>query len=125
MTQQLKYFSLREFKCRCGRKECDAVPVEEELLRLLEFLRHDWGHPLIVTSGVRCSFWNDKVGGALKSQHVLGKAADLKIKNRNEGKALMALAKRVGFRGIGLAENFLHVDIRDGAPRFWEYPPRG
>lgn len=124
MTEKTKYFKPAEFKCRCNRPECDAPAVSEFLVQKLDLLREHWGKPLRVTSGVRCKHWNEKVGGAPKSQHVLGLAADLAVGNRKEALELMKLARKLGFIGIGVAEKFVHVDMRSGIARSWEYPAR-
>lgn len=50
------------------RKLCEDV---------LQPIRDSWGKPIIVSSGFRCKKLNEKVNGATKSQHLLGKAADI------------------------------------------------
>lgn len=124
----MSFFSPIEFKCRCGRPagsgegQCDAPPVKLELTAKLNALRALWGKPLIITSGVRCAYWNEKVGGVPTSYHLTGHAADIKIDSFVSGESLKALARKVGFGGIGLAEKFLHVDI--GPVREWSYPAK-
>ena len=116
----MTHFNINEFACRCGRSTCDAVPMQEPFLAKLEALRVLWGRPLVVTSGRRCAWWNDSVGGAAKSQHLLGNAADLLVSGKKEAKALEELAEKVGLGGIGVASGFIHVD--DGPPgRRWTY----
>jgi hypothetical protein len=44
---------------------------------ILDPLREAWGSPIRVTSGYRCYTLNQLVGGAKKSQHLSGKAADI------------------------------------------------
>lgn len=69
-----QFFSLSEFRCRC----CGEVQISAALVAYLETLRWAWGAPLIVTSGYRCPAHNAEVGGAAKSRHLLGCAADIK-----------------------------------------------
>ena len=45
---------------------------------ILEPLRIEIGKPIGISSGYRCAKLNRAIGGAKKSQHVLGQAADLK-----------------------------------------------
>lgn len=119
-----RFFRATEFRCRCRRLDCDAPAVEPGFVGKLEALRETWGRPLRVTSGVRCSYWNDKVHGSPKSQHLLGNAVDFYVEDRNEALALAALAVKTGLGGIGVASTFIHLD--DGAPgRRWEYDSSG
>lgn len=115
----MAYFKPSEFKCRCKRAECDAPEMDGAFLRLLEDLREKWGRPLVVTSGLRCAWHNERIGGAPKSFHMRGKAADLKVANLNEARALHALAESLGFGGIEIGRGFIHVDT--GPKREWKY----
>ena len=54
-----------------------------ELMNFLDGLRIAWGTPIIVTSGYRSHYLNQKVGGSPTSVHKRGWAADLKPKNGN------------------------------------------
>lgn len=114
---EMIYFRLEEFDCRCGRPDCDAEPLDALFLAKLNTLRELWGRPLLVTSGRRCKFWNAHVGGAVGSQHVLGKAADLRVESRVEADLLAELASKVGFGGIGIYATWVHVDV--GPRRRW------
>lgn len=55
--------------------------VKENLRKLcinvLQPLRDKLGKPIHVSSGYRCKRLNKAIGGAVKSQHIEGKAADL------------------------------------------------
>lgn len=96
-----------------------------ELVAKLEELRALWGGKIWIISGNRCPEHNKKVGGTGGSQHLWGRAADLKVENANEAKALAALAERVGFKGIGVGKRRLHVDVRSGKRARWEYNDDG
>lgn len=64
-------------------------------LQVLEPARNEIGHPLIVTSGYRCKALNKAVGGVAGSYHVMGMAADLRIRDEEEGRRLVdALQKQ-------------------------------
>lgn len=115
----MAHFKAREFACRCGREDCNAPAMDPGFVEKLEMLREKWGRPLIVTSGVRCEFWNAKIGGAPKSQHKLGRAADLRVADRNEALSLHALAETLGFGGVEIGKGFIHVDT--GPKRHWTY----
>jgi uncharacterized protein YcbK (DUF882 family) len=45
---------------------------------LLDRIRTDFGHPITVTSGMRCKAHNKVIGGAKNSYHMKGLAVDLK-----------------------------------------------
>ena len=106
-------FNLTEFACR----HCGAVKIDPALVTRLQQLRDRVGRPIIITSGYRCEAHNRAVGGATDSQHLLGKAADIQV----EGMApdtLAAHAEAIGFGGIGIYSNFVHVDTRAGRVRW-------
>lgn len=115
-----KYFSASELKCRCRRKECDALPFDKNFLEILDKIREEYAKPLIVTSASRCGFWNDRVNGSPKSQHLLSKAIDLLVEN-NDIKRFLEICKNNGIKGIGIGNGWLHIDIREGPNATWFY----
>ncbi len=60
--------------CRCM---CGLMLKTEFLMTMLQ-IQVDYGKPITVVSGARCADHNKKVGGALKSAHVEGRAVDVK-----------------------------------------------
>ena len=113
------HFTRAEFKCRCRRPECDAKPVDRTFLAKLELLRIEWGGALVPTSGQRCPFYNVRVGGSPRSQHMLGKAADFWLPAADVP-TFVALAEKLAFGGIGKGLHLVHIDGRQGKTR-WEY----
>ena len=108
-----RHFTSEEFRCR----HCGAVEVDAELVRRLELLRALVGRPLRIVSGFRCPTHNAAVGGARRSSHLAGEAADIE-----PGYATPAQARSVGFRGIGSRGAWaVHVDVRSGAVAAWTY----
>lgn len=101
------HFSAREFADRVT----GAVYVEQPLLDALERLRAICGgRPLRIVSGYRSPATNRAVGGASRSQHMYGRAADIPY-----GYATVDQARRAGFTGIGSKGNYAtHVDVRPG-----------
>jgi len=112
-------FSRVEFECRCSNCNFDTVDVDT--LALLEKIR-EWAMvPVIINSACRCATWNEMVGGAKTSQHVYGRAVDIRI----EGKTPDEVAKFVesimpdsGGIGIYPDQNFTHIDTRTGKGRW-------
>ncbi|MHB9131171.1 MAG: YcbK family protein [Armatimonadota bacterium] len=111
-------FSKAEFACKC----CGQVHVEAKLVAGLQALRERIGKPIHINSGYRCPKHNAAVGGVPKSQHPLGKAADIHVK----GMAMADLYRQAeaipqfAGGGIGLYpdRNFVHVDVRGFATRW-------
>lgn len=69
-------FEPEEFKCPCGR--CTGYPTHMKKVELkhLQKIRDHFKKPMIITSGLRCSFENSRVGGVANSSHLKGYAAD-------------------------------------------------
>ena len=114
-------FSRHEFACQCG---CGFDTVDIELIQVLEDIRaHFFAKSLIITSGYRCHANNAKAGGSAKSQHLIGKAADFKVKDDcgyvNPGLVYDYLDRKFPARlGLGLYSNRVHVDVRSHAARW-------
>ncbi len=111
-------FKLSEFVCHDGSNK---VLIDMELVRKLQVMRLAIGQPIHINSGYRTPEWNVHVNGAPKSQHLLGKAADIHIETYYPAD-IAKVALRVGFNGIGIythkGNSFCHVDIRQ-VPTFW------
>lgn len=104
------YFSRREFACRCG---CGYDTVDTELLDVLCEAREFFRAPVIINSGCRCAAHNKAVGGAPRSQHLIGRAADIRIPHVLPAELYDHLASRhPGRLGIILYPDFVHVDTR-------------
>jgi hypothetical protein len=78
--------------------------------------------PIYVNSGWRSVQYNAKVGGSKSSQHLNGLAVDIVwdgfVAKSDKTNQFVALAKKEGFRGIGLYNTFVHLDI--GPERQWD-----
>jgi uncharacterized protein YcbK (DUF882 family) len=85
-----------------------------ETLTALNELRKLYGKPLFITSARRCEYQNNKSGGAENNYHLIGAAVDIKVTNATMMGQLVELAIRVGFRGLGIAKGFIHMDTRPG-----------
>lgn len=103
-----KNFKLKEFECKDGSH---LVKVDDELLQKLQKLRNRIKKPIIINSGFRTEEWNKKVGGSPRSQHLQGKAVDIRVYGIKTTE-LAKYAEEIGFDGIGIYKNFIHVDVR-------------
>lgn len=101
-------FYLSEFQCPC----CNCVILHSDLLKYLVKLRRLIREPIYINSGYRCKAENIRVGGTDKSYHMFGMAADITTKLMSMSD-LAEMAESVGFKGIGLYGNFLHLDVRE------------
>lgn len=105
-----KNFKVKEFRCQDGS---DEILIDMELVRYLQQIR-DWaGSSITINSGYRTPSHNASVGGASKSQHIYGKAADIVC----SGKSPLQLAQRaeaLGMMGIEWNDdlNYTHADTR-------------
>lgn len=110
-------FQAYEFDCGCG---CSTTKIDDKLVDYLQKIRDHFGKPITITSAYRCPTHNAREGGASKSRHVTGEAADFRV----EGIAPREVAKyaeTLGIKGIGLYEaphNFVHIDTRS-EKSFW------
>lgn len=121
-----KYFKTSEFSCQCKLKGCVDQKVSIELINKLTELREAVNEPLTVTSGFRCKEHQAYIRAsgqstvvAKASTHELGDAADIKP-TRMTINDLETIAARY-FMSIGIAKNFLHLDLRVGKVRRWNY----
>jgi hypothetical protein len=82
----MKYFSIKELcKSSTAKKlNIDNTPSDEIKKNLtvlveecLDPIREEFGNPIMVTSGYRCSQLNDTCGGSPTSEHKTGFAADI------------------------------------------------
>jgi len=102
-----KNFVISEFACKDGSKE---IKVDYELIEKLQKLRDALGKPIIVTSGYRTATYNKKSGGISTSNHLTGRAADIKVTGMTPLQVALA-ADKIGLKGIGVYPTFTHVDV--------------
>ena len=100
-------FRVEEFKCKDGS---DIILVADELPERLQALRDALGLPVNINSAYRTLAHNAKVGGQRCSPHLAGQAADIVCPGVTPAEVAKA-AESVGFRGIGLYDTFVHVDV--------------
>lgn len=109
-------FRVREFACKDGN---DTVLIDMGLVVVLQAIRDHFGRPVVINSAYRTQAHNKKVGGSTKSQHLFGKAADIRV----GGVTPMELARYAEYLlgdggGIGLYGTFVHVDVRPNRTRW-------
>ena len=116
-------FQVRELRCRDGT---DTVMVDEVLAVVLQCIREHFGKPVTITSGYRTVAHNTAVGGAKSSQHLLGRAADIRVQGVSvEDVAAYAESLMPDWGGVGRypvkagrAAGWVHVDTRADKARW-------
>jgi uncharacterized protein YcbK (DUF882 family) len=115
-----KYFSSKEFENSTDKE----FFIDSVLVGKLDLVREEFGEPITITSGYRSPVHNRKIGGSPSSQHVLGKAADIRPKLSTPeklNKLYEICEKHFEAVGDGRKKGFIHVDIRTGKKRRWNY----
>ena len=110
-------FKSTEFDCK-GKGCCSKTPLDIELIGYVQVIRNYFNKPTTVNSGYRCQKHNKSVGGAKNSRHTQGMAADLVVKGIKP-KEVAKFAETIGIKGIGLYDNFVHIDTRT-TKSFWQ-----
>jgi uncharacterized protein YcbK (DUF882 family) len=111
-------FSLEEFKCKDGSDiPNDVLPNIIELAKNLQVLRDAIGKSITINSGYRSPKYNAKIGGVKNSQHVKGKASDLRVSGMTPKEVALVIEGlieqgKMKQGGIGIYPNFTHYDIR-------------
>lgn len=111
-------FSRKEFACNDG---CGFDTVDAELLMVLNDVRNHFNRPVHVNSGCRCPYWNALQGGAKNSQHLLGRAADIRVEGIDPFLVYSYLNDKYPTKlGLGEYSTFTHVDTRTNCPARWK-----
>jgi len=90
--------------------------MDDAFLQMLDYARGIAGIPFRITSGFRTPSHNAYVGGvqpSLKSKgssHLFGYAADIACSSTYDREIILNSLIRAGFRRIGIANGFIHVD---------------
>lgn len=100
-----------------------GLNMEEEFIAKLHEARLIANIPFVINSGFRTIEHNEKVGGSQNSAHLRGWAADIKCVSSGARFKILAALIQVGFKRIGIANGFIHVDCDPGLPGevVWKY----
>lgn len=111
-------FTLDEMRCR----ETGDVKIVPEFMDRLQALRSMIGEPLQITSAYRSPKHSAERKKQLPGTHTLGRAVDIAAGGGLQYR-IIAIAPGLGFKGIGIARTFIHLDDWDGGPRpnVWLY----
>ena len=85
----------------------------------LQKVRNIIGRPIIITSGVRCEFYNASIKASMNSNHIpdehgIGNAVDIACTNSKDRYELVELVQKF-FKRIGISGDsyggFVHLDV--------------
>jgi uncharacterized protein YcbK (DUF882 family) len=120
-----EHYSRWEFVCNGIEKgicSCNQNTVDAELITILEIVSKHFGQRVHVNSGNRCLKYNRTLPGSNDtSQHLLSKAADIRVENVLPvivyNFLTIRFPRRYGF-GLYVKDRFVHVDSRSIAARW-------
>ena len=118
-SQQIsRYFNVGEVtKGQADRRPVNGSSEEKNILALaqqLDLIRESWGSSILVTSWYRPPTVNRRIGGASRSQHIYGRAADIKPVSGSLFNFQSWLDKYwYGALGYGARRGFVHIDTRN------------
>ena len=112
-------FNASEFSCK-GKGCCSKTKIDEKLVNILQRIREHFKVSVTINSAYRCSIHNKKVGGASSSNHTKGTAADIVVKGIKPIE-VAKYAESIGVLGIGLYDDFVHIDTRISKSFWYSY----
>jgi zinc D-Ala-D-Ala carboxypeptidase len=110
----LSYFTDEELRCKC----CGKLEMDDVFRDRLSWVRETAGFPLLIDSGYRCPKHNAEVGST-STNHTKGLAVDVLNLDHNLRYRIIAAAIRSGILGIGIGNNYLHLDTNRIIPSIW------
>jgi len=114
----LEFFTLEEFNCQVTGEN----KMEPEFLQKLDRLRGECGFPFVITSGYRHPIEHPiEAAKEVPGTHAQGIAADILVQDSVSRMVLVKKALELGFKGVGIAKTFVHVDTRGTTPVMWLY----
>ena len=122
IDQDLTYFAKAEFACQyTGENQ-----ITDALLLKIDELRDRCGFPFVITSGYRSlAHPIERAKKTNTGTHAQGIAADIRVRDGVQRFKIVEEAIKMGFTGVGVATDFVHVDIRDldtnESPVMWCY----
>lgn len=121
------FFSMEELTCSCG---CDTMQMNDEFMQRMVRVRRKFNRPLIVTSGYRCSAYNQKISSTgSNGPHPRGRALDIHVYGEDVFD-LIKILQEEGITGIGLKQHgevhgrYIHVDDLTLKGDNYPYRPR-
>lgn len=116
----IKHFSPHEFNSPDNGEGSESM--DRKLLLQLDATRELYGKPMKINSAFRSAKHNKKVGGSPTSSHLYGFAVDIHCNSGYDRLHLVQSLIASGFKRIGIANTFIHVDTDYKKPdSIWIY----
>lgn len=118
-------FSVSEY-AQSGGQPFNVARIDPQHVICLQNIRDFVGKPVRIDSGYRSFKYNQKLYRKMHkrptdSQHISGRAADIKIEGMNGTNIAQAAIAACGDNvAVGLGSNYAHIDTR-GLFRIWKY----
>jgi uncharacterized protein YcbK (DUF882 family) len=120
-------FKITEWKCHDGTQvPYNLVDNVKQCAENLQVLRDTIEKPIYILSGYRNPTYNQRIGGAKKSYHMTGKAADIRVKGMTPAEVAAVIERLIedgkmeqGGIGVYDEDGFTHYDCRGTRAR-WE-----
>tara|TARA_R110000764_G_scaffold90806_1_gene173272 strand:+ start:177 stop:560 length:384 start_codon:yes stop_codon:yes gene_type:complete len=121
-----KNFSKEEFDCNDGSEM--PINIYHNMVKVanqLQILRNYLGKPIQINSAWRSEEYNASIGGVKDSQHIMGRAADIVVRDLTSTEVYNTIEELIEKGdmlqgGLGLYDTFVHYDIRGERAR-WDF----
>ena len=107
-------FLVSEFRSPDGKDK--AARMDPVFMTKLQAIRDELGKSIVINSAIRSKEHNRLVGGKSNSQHLVRPCACADISTKGwhptTKHKFLELVFRYGFTGVGVADTFVHIDLR-------------
>jgi len=117
------HFTLEELRC----PHCGEMHMNDLFMKKIVALREVTEITMPVTSGYRCIYYDNEIGGA--GVHPTGHGLDIQLSGSNADK-IITLAPAFGMTGRGIDQKgawdqrFIHLDDLEDGEHLGKYHPR-
>ncbi len=115
-----EFFSIEQDPVLFICQETGEQGIDEIFVFNLDELRRRCGFPFIITSGFRSENHSIEAKKKKPGEHNRG-AADIYCTNSMKRYTILKHAFDMGFSGIGIDGEFIHIDRRKSMPVCWVY----
>lgn len=104
--------------------KCDVSQMDAAFLDKLLLAQKAYGRKFKINCAYRSLAWEKSKGRNGRSSHCKGVAVDIGVSNHQQRLYIVAALLIMGFRRIGIAKTFIHVDDDESkVPSMWLYDP--